>query len=167
LLRTVTPVADHETGERVSVGTQNPQGPLDDRHLPAVPARSSLSFRVAAVAQAVALAERHGIRAWLRTGNSESFMLLGSDAIGAVQDVLQRLRAEYLEMPGLQLTAEQVQRLCGIEPMLCRLVLELLVNEEFLCVKSDRSYRRVRDGAERRHLAKAVLRTLPRATKVS
>jgi hypothetical protein len=30
------------------------------------------------------------------------------------QRVLERLRAEYLEMPGLKLRIEQVQRLCGI-----------------------------------------------------
>jgi len=34
-----------------------------------------------------------------------------------VQDVLTRLRAEFLEMPGLRLTPEQVQRLCGVERM--------------------------------------------------
>ena len=31
------------------------------------------------------------------------------------QRVLERLRGEYLEMPGMKLTIEQVQRLCGIE----------------------------------------------------
>ena len=39
------------------------------------------------------------------------------------QDVLERLRAEYLEMPGLRLKVEQVQRLCGIERMMCKAVL--------------------------------------------
>src|SRR5256885_16506125 len=29
--------------------------------------------------------------------------------------VLERIRAEYLEMPGLSLKADQVQRLCGVE----------------------------------------------------
>jgi hypothetical protein len=35
------------------------------------------------------------------------------------QRVSERLRAEYLEMPGLKLRIEQVQRLCGIE-LVCR-----------------------------------------------
>lgn len=43
------------------------------------------------------------------------------------QRVLERLRAEHLEMPGMKLRIEQVQRLCGIEPQMCRLVLEALV----------------------------------------
>ena len=35
------------------------------------------------------------------------------------QRVLERLRAEYLEMPGLKLRSEQVQGPCGIEPTMC------------------------------------------------
>jgi hypothetical protein len=38
--------------------------------------------------------------------------------------LLERIRAEYLEMPGLCLTSEQVQRLCGLERKLCQLVLD-------------------------------------------
>ena len=33
--------------------------------------------------------------------------------------LLGRIRAEYLETPGLCLTPEQMQRLCGVEPTLC------------------------------------------------
>ncbi len=36
------------------------------------------------------------------------------------QRVLERIRAEYLEMPGLKLTADQLQRLCGIEQTICK-----------------------------------------------
>ena len=47
------------------------------------------------------------------------------------QRVLERLRAEYLEMPGMKLRIEQVQRLCGIEPTMCTLVLDALVKAGF------------------------------------
>ena len=40
---------------------------------------------------------------------------------------LQRIRAEYLEMPGMQLTALQVQRLAGVNALTCARVLEELV----------------------------------------
>jgi hypothetical protein len=65
-----------------------------------------------------------------------------------VQDytLLVRIRAEYLEMPGLRLTLEQVRRLCGIEQALCRTLLDALVDEKFLCVKSDGAYARLTDG---------------------
>lgn len=62
-------------------------------------------------------------------------------------DALKRIRAEYLEMPGLRLTLGQAQRLCGIERTLCQTVLDALVNERFLCVKADGAYARVADGA--------------------
>jgi hypothetical protein len=35
--------------------------------------------------------------------------------MGTIEDVRDRLRAEFLEMPGLRLKSEQVQRLCGVE----------------------------------------------------
>ena len=34
--------------------------------------------------------------------------------------MLNRVRAEYLEMPGLRLTPEQAGRLCGVERALCQ-----------------------------------------------
>ena len=34
-----------------------------------------------------------------------------------IEDVLNRLRAEYLEMPGLRLKPAQVQRLDGVDTM--------------------------------------------------
>jgi hypothetical protein len=60
-----------------------------------------------------------------------------------IEDVLTHLRAEYLEMPGLRLKAQQVQRLCGIEQAMCQHVLDSLVAEGFLCAKSDGHYARL------------------------
>ena len=59
--------------------------------------------------------------------------------------MLNRVRAEYLEMPGLRLTPEQTGRLCGVERALCQSVLDALVVEQFLCVTSDGRYARVSD----------------------
>jgi hypothetical protein len=60
--------------------------------------------------------------------------------------LFERVRAEYLEMPGLRLTCEQVQRLCGIERTVCQMVLNALVDERFLCVKPDGHYALSTDG---------------------
>ena len=60
--------------------------------------------------------------------------------------LLERIRAEYLEMPGLRLTSEQLQRLCGVERTLCQLVLDSLVDAKFLCLKSNGAYVRLTDG---------------------
>ena len=82
--------------------------------------------------------------------------------------VLQRIRAEYLEMPGLRLTQEQAGRLCGVEQALCQMVLDALVGEKFLCVTSDGRYTRVSDEARRRpHAARADLRTSQPSLKAS
>jgi hypothetical protein len=59
------------------------------------------------------------------------------------QQVLERIRAEYLEMPGMRLKLEQVQRLCGIEQSICQMALDSLVEANFLCAKSDGSYARL------------------------
>jgi hypothetical protein len=75
--------------------------------------------------------------------------------------ILNRIRAEYLEMPGLRLTLEQAQRLCGVERALCERVLHMLVDAKFLCVKPNGTYARLTDGAHspRPHPAKADRRT--------
>ena len=68
-----------------------------------------------------------------------------------IEDVLNRLRAEFLEMPGMQLKPEQVRRLCGVERELCQAVLDSLVDTKFLCVCADGRYARVTDGEVSRH----------------
>jgi hypothetical protein len=62
--------------------------------------------------------------------------------------LVKRIRAEFLEMPGLRLTLEQAQRLCGVEEELCQQVLDTLVDTKFLCVKPNGSYARLSDGAD-------------------
>jgi hypothetical protein len=85
------------------------------------------------------------------------------------QHAMQRIRAEYLEMPGLHLTFLQVQRLCGVEPHVCRAALDTLVEERFLCMKPNGAYARVSDGqpASRPQTAKADLRAYSRAQRAA
>ena len=63
-----------------------------------------------------------------------------------IQEIVQRVRAEYLEMPGLSLRHEQVQRLCGLPPTVCQAVLDSLVSAKFLCLTSGGRYVRLTDG---------------------
>jgi hypothetical protein len=82
--------------------------------------------------------------------------------------VLNRLRAEFLEMPGLRLKSEQVQRLCGVERTMCQMVLDLLVDARFLCVKVDGHYARLMDGEmSRPRPAKADIRSAQPFVKAS
>ena len=60
-----------------------------------------------------------------------------------IQEVVRRIRGEFLEMPGLRLTAEQAQRLWRLDQTSCNAVLGALVDARFLA--------RTRDGAFVRH----------------
>jgi hypothetical protein len=72
--------------------------------------------------------------------------------------IIQRVRAEYLEMPGLTLRPEQVQRLCGVDSTLCQTVLEALVESGFLSRRPDGAYGRYRNpDISRARQAKAGL----------
>jgi hypothetical protein len=57
----------------------------------------------------------------------------------AVPNALGRVKAEYLEMPGLRLTPQQAQRLWGLDREICQALLGALVDANFL--------NRTRDGA--------------------
>jgi hypothetical protein len=63
-----------------------------------------------------------------------------------IEDVLNQLRAEFIEMPGMRLQVQQVQRLCGIEREMCQRVLDSLLESNFLCLKPDGHYVRLTDG---------------------
>ena len=55
--------------------------------------------------------------------------VIGGDTGDALRS---RVCAEFIEMPGLQLTFEQATRLWGIEPIVCRQVIDELVACGFL-----------------------------------
>ena len=46
--------------------------------------------------------------------------------------LVDRIRGEFREMPGLQLTLAQAQRLFDLDPAACRQVIETLVDASFL-----------------------------------
>jgi hypothetical protein len=46
--------------------------------------------------------------------------------------LVHRVRAEFLEMPGLTLTPAQATRFWGLEPAACGQVIDVLVGSEFL-----------------------------------
>jgi hypothetical protein len=59
--------------------------------------------------------------------------LFGSEEINMeLEDVLRRVRAEFFEMPGLQLTPAQATRLWGLEREACEAVIDALIDASFL-----------------------------------
>jgi hypothetical protein len=86
----------------------------------------------------------------------------------STQDVLSRIRAEFLEMPGMRLTIQQAERLFGIERILSQTVLDSLVDERFLCVMPDGRYGRLTaDNVSRPRQVKAFLRAATRIAAAS
>ena len=63
-----------------------------------------------------------------------------------IDDVLQRIQGEFVEMPGLCLTAAQAQRLGGLERDVCDALLGALVDAKFLSQTRDGAFVRT-EGA--------------------
>ncbi|MGE5359083.1 MAG: hypothetical protein ACM3NQ_08685 [Bacteroidales bacterium] len=60
-----------------------------------------------------------------------------------LRELLQRVRGEYLEMPGLRLTTEQAKRLWSLDLRTCRSILDTLVEAKFLARSRDGRYCRL------------------------
>jgi hypothetical protein len=73
----------------------------------------------------------------LTTNTGEEYQVMASQQ--SHDDVLRRVRGEYIEMPGLRLTTAQAQRLWGLDRASCDALLGALVDAKFLS--------RTRDGA--------------------
>ena len=63
-----------------------------------------------------------------------------------MKKTVERLRAEFQEMPGLRLTPKQAQRLCGVEGTACKAALDRLTEEKFLSLTENGAYGRVITG---------------------
>jgi len=61
------------------------------------------------------------------------------DTSRGIQEVVRRIRGEFLEMPGLRVTPQQARRLWRLDETACEAVLGALVDARFLA--------RTRDGA--------------------
>ena len=60
------------------------------------------------------------------------------------RDFVERIRAEYLEMPGLCLTKEQMRRLWALDTDVCDATVDELVASGFLRRRRDDSFARVK-----------------------
>ena len=58
----------------------------------------------------------------------------------SLDSLIARVRGEYCEMPGLQLTFVQARRLWQVDVSTCEKLLEQLVQEGFLCKTDEGAY---------------------------
>jgi hypothetical protein len=57
-----------------------------------------------------------------------------------LDSLLCRVKAEYLEMPGMSLSPEQAARLFGMTPEVCSSLLDVLTVTQFLCKNARGQY---------------------------
>jgi hypothetical protein len=79
--------------------------------------------------------------------------------------LLRRIRAEYIEMPGLRLTDAQAGRLWGLEASDCLDLLERLITEGFLQRRPDGTYARVTDGRPAQSRVRMIKAERPAAAR--
>jgi hypothetical protein len=79
-----------------------------------------------------------------------------------IEDVLRRVKGEFLEMPGLRLTEAQARRLWNLDAASCEALLGALVDANFLFRTRDGAFMRVEHatpikvtGRPRSHIAVA------------
>ncbi len=65
-----------------------------------------------------------------------------------IEDWVRLVRSEYLEMPGLNLTRRQVQRLWNLDGDTCDRLLETLINVRFLRQTPSGAYVRTDGGPQ-------------------
>jgi hypothetical protein len=65
------------------------------------------------------------------------------EVVRPTEEVLRRIKGEYLEMPGLRLTEAQARRLWGLDEASCGALLGALVAAKFLFRTSDGAFMRV------------------------
>jgi hypothetical protein len=58
------------------------------------------------------------------------------------EEILRRIRDEFIEMPGLCLTHAQAQRLWGLDAQTCASLMSSLTQDHFLSLRKDGSYGR-------------------------
>jgi hypothetical protein len=77
--------------------------------------------------------------------------------------LLSRIRGEFLEMPGLRLTAAQARRLWDIDVETCDRILAALVQSQFLQHDRDGRYVRSRDRSDAVLPVRMVKAGIPRS----
>ena len=64
-----------------------------------------------------------------------------------IQEVVRRVRGEFLEMPGLRLTGAQARRLWGLDAAVCEALLGALVDAKFLFKTRDGAFMKTEHAA--------------------
>jgi len=73
----------------------------------------------------------------------KALMIVATEGVASVAEWTDRVRAEYVEMPGLTLTRWQMRRMWTLDASLCDDIVNALVASGFLKLRSNNTYARV------------------------
>ncbi len=74
----------------------------------------------------------------------------------AIEALLQRVRGEHLEMPGLRLTLAQAARLWDLDRATCQLLMHALTHARFLARTADDAYVRADSSPGKQRIPDSV-----------
>ena len=72
---------------------------------------------------------------------------LAKEPRSVTEEVLRRVRGEFLEMPGLRVTETQARRLWGLDAAMCSALLGVLIDARFLFRTRDGAFMRIEYAA--------------------
>ena len=103
-----------------------------------------------------------------REGSSAAEKVAGSVPLPPNAQLLDQIRREYLDMPGLKLTLPQAQRLWYLRERECEALLGALIDAKFLWRSCDGRFARVSErGGINRHRRMAKTQLEPRAYRAT
>jgi hypothetical protein len=71
---------------------------------------------------------------------------MNRESFCASEDVMRRVRGEFLEMPGMRLTEAQARRLWNLDAASCQALLTALVDSKFLFQTPEGAFMRIEQG---------------------
>ena len=81
------------------------------------------------------------------TEPTEARPALAKEPRSVTEEVLRRVRSEFLEMPGLRLTEAQACRLWGLDAAMCSALVAALIDARFLFRTRDGAFMRIEHAA--------------------
>jgi hypothetical protein len=130
---------------RSSESERSPNSRSTAAGFPAARERAVVAYADFAAIRLVQRLPHHRVPAMIAYSGSASMSV---DRMAAWH-LLDRVRAEFIEMPGLRLTVKQAQRMWSLDEQICLELFEALAEEGFLEQRRQGAYARVTSGRTR------------------
>ena len=133
-------------GDLLILSDQQPGGGYTLAVAPNGPSQLRYASYAEALKVAIRWASSSGVSIWRTSGNNwfdRIFPASPDVRTLSFEQLISRIKGEYIEMPGLWLTPDQGARLWSLDRAQCEELLVALVNDGFLAARGDGKYGRV------------------------